>query len=122
MNLSPLWVGFLIGQGVKAVHWSTVGDAKAPDTALMHWARENGHLVLTHDLDFSALIALAGLSGPSVVHVRSQGLLPAQIGTVVLDVLRAHHEPLASGAIVTIDDAAARVRILPVRRVNTDTK
>ena len=117
MNLSPLWVGFLIEHGVEAVHWSTVGNAKAPDTVLMDWAREHGHLVLTHDLDFSALIAVAGLSGPSVVHVRSQGILPAQIGTTVVDVLRAHHQSLASGAIITIDDAAARVRILPVRRV-----
>lgn len=117
MNLSPLWVGFLISQGVEAVHWSTVGNPKAPDTTLMDWARANGHSVLTHDLDFSALIALAGSSGPSVVHVRSQGILPAQIGTTVVEVLRAQQESLASGAIVTIDDAAARVRILPVRRV-----
>lgn len=116
MNLAPLWVGYLVGQGFEAVHESAVGSPKAPDTVIMDWARENGHLVLTHDLDFSALIALAGLSGPSVVHVRSQGILPAQIGTTVVAVLRAHQDSLASGAIVTIDDAAARVRILPVRR------
>lgn len=120
MNLSPLWVGFLVAHGVEAVHWSAIGSARAPDTALLDWASENGHLVLTHDLDFSALIALAGLSGPSVVHVRSQRLLPAQIGTTVVDVLRVHQETLASGAIITIDDAAARVRILPVRRINPD--
>lgn len=120
MNLSPLWVGFLLDHGVEAVHWSAIGSARAPDTALLDWASENGHLVLTHDLDFSALIALAGLSGPSVVHVRSQRLLPAQIGTTVVDVLRVHQGTLASGAIITIDDAAARVRILPVRRINPD--
>ena len=51
--------------------------------------------VLTHDLDFSALIALAGLSGPSVVHVRSQGILPSQIGTTVVAVLQAHQDSLA---------------------------
>lgn len=119
MNLSPLWVGFLVGQGVEAIHWSAAGSPKAPDTVIMSWAREHGHLVLTHDLDFSALIALAGLSGPSVVHVRSQGILPSQIGTTVVAVLQAHQESLASGAIVTIDDAAARVRILPVRRAKT---
>ena len=116
MNLSPLWVGFLTGHGLDVVHWSNVGDAKAPDTALMDWARMNGHLVLTHDLDFSALIALAGLRGPSVVHVRSHGILPAQIGDTVVEVLRTHQESLTAGAIITIDDAASRVRILPVRR------
>ena len=49
MNLSPLWVGFLVGQGVEAIHWSAVGSPKAPDTVIMSWAREHGHLVLTHD-------------------------------------------------------------------------
>ncbi len=122
MNLSPLWVEFLVAHGVEAVHWAAIGSARAPDLVLLEWAREHGHLVLTHDLDFSALIALAGLSGPSVVHVRSQRLLPAQIGKTVVDVLRVHHERLSSGAIVTIDDAAARVRVLPVRRANPDSK
>lgn len=57
MNLSPAWVGFLEAQGFVAVHWSDVGDPRAPDRALMSWAREHGHVVFTHDLDFSVLLA-----------------------------------------------------------------
>ena len=48
--------------------------------------------------------------------------MQAPHGTTVVDVLRVHRERLASGAIITIDDAAARVRILPVRRVTPDSK
>ena len=32
MNLSPLWVPFLGAHGFGAVHWSTVGDPRAPDS------------------------------------------------------------------------------------------
>jgi predicted nuclease of predicted toxin-antitoxin system len=39
MNLSPTWVPFLEAAGFVAVHWSTVGDARAPDAELMAWAR-----------------------------------------------------------------------------------
>jgi predicted nuclease of predicted toxin-antitoxin system len=42
---------------ITAVHWSSIGDARAPDTALMSWAQETDHIVFTHDLDFGALLA-----------------------------------------------------------------
>ena len=32
MNLSPLWVSFLAGQGMDAIHWSAVGRPKAADS------------------------------------------------------------------------------------------
>lgn len=35
MNLSVEWVNVLAGQGWSAVHWSTVGDARAEDSAIM---------------------------------------------------------------------------------------
>ena len=35
MNLAPRWVGFLQEHGFEAVHWSSVGDAKASDAAIM---------------------------------------------------------------------------------------
>ena len=118
MNLSPRWVGFLTDHGFEAVHWASMGNPSAPDAALLNWARDNGHVVLTHDLDFSSLIALAGLTGPSVLHLRSQRILPDQIGAIVVGVLRAQESSLTTGAIVTIDDTTARVRVLPIRRTS----
>ena len=57
MNLPPGWVRFLREEGFEALHWSTAGDPKATDAAIMEWARRAGHVVFTHDLDFSALLA-----------------------------------------------------------------
>jgi predicted nuclease of predicted toxin-antitoxin system len=56
MNLSPRWALFLAASQVEAVHWSRVGAVTAPDTEIMAYAREHGYIVLTHDLDFSAIL------------------------------------------------------------------
>lgn len=66
MNLSPAWVDFFSTNGIDAVHWMELGPGDADDATVLAWARDHGHIVFTHDLDFSALIALAGSNGPSV--------------------------------------------------------
>jgi predicted nuclease of predicted toxin-antitoxin system len=72
MNLSPEWVDELARHGWSAVHWSKVGDPRAEDAVIMDWARSNGHVVFTHDLDFGTMLALAHANGPSVLQVRAQ--------------------------------------------------
>lgn len=116
MNLSPSWVGFLQQEGFEAAHWSTIGDIRAPDSTIMSWARENGFIVFTHDLDFSALLAATQATGPSVVQLRTQDLLPEAIGRDVVRVLRLRATDLERGAIISIDKLASRVRVLPIRR------
>jgi predicted nuclease of predicted toxin-antitoxin system len=71
VNLSPLWIDVFVDHGWPAVHWSTVGDPRAKDRTVMAWARENGRVVFTHDLDFGTLLALTRETGPSVVQVRA---------------------------------------------------
>lgn len=60
MNLPPSWVEFLSRHGIEAVHWTDVGDIRASDADIMRWAVENEHVVFTHDLDFSTLLAVTG--------------------------------------------------------------
>ena len=116
MNLSPTWVPFLVQEGVEAVHWATVGRPTAPDPELMDWAREGGYVVFTHDLDFGALLATVGATGPSVLQARTLDLLPRAIGADVLRVLRQYADELDRGALVTLDGSTARARVLPIRR------
>jgi predicted nuclease of predicted toxin-antitoxin system len=116
MNLSPMWVRFLEENGFEAVHWSTTGEPTASDAIIMAWARDNGFVVITHDLDFSALLASTEAAGPSVLQVRTQDVLPDSIGSEVVRVLRDHRAALDQGAIVSVDQLTARVRVLPVRR------
>ena len=115
MNLSPAWVPFLEAAGLASVHWSTVGDPRAEDRELMTWARSRDCVVFTNDLDFSALLAITRGTGPSVLQVRTQDLLPAAIGGTILRLLTEHRSALLEGAILTVDDRGSRVRILPLK-------
>ncbi len=114
MNLSPEWVVELTSHGRSAVHWSTIGDPSAEDSAIMAWALANGYVVFTHDLDFSTMLALTHATGPSVLQVRGQSVLPEDIGPVVMAALRQHDAALAAGALVVVDLKKTRVRVLPL--------
>jgi predicted nuclease of predicted toxin-antitoxin system len=114
VNLSPSWVGVLASRGHEATHWTAIGDPRASDREIMDWARANGHVVFTHDLDFGVLLALTRASGPSVVQVRTQDVLPSAIAGVVTTALQQHEAAITSGAIVSIDEATSRVRVLPI--------
>jgi len=116
MNLSPAWVETFSAAGVEAVHWSSVGDPRATDRAIMTWAAEHGYIVFTHDLDFGALIAATQARTPSVIQVRAQDIFPATLGVKVLSVISRLYAELENGALVSIDPERARVRILPLRR------
>jgi predicted nuclease of predicted toxin-antitoxin system len=114
MNLSPLWVQFLTEEGIQCVHWSAVGDPRAPDAQIMQWARENGFVLFTNDMDFGALLAGTRAKGPSVLQVRAKDTMPDVIGRDVVRVLHLREGAIDAGALVTIDRARARVRVLPI--------
>ena len=114
MNLSPEWVVLLRQNGFEALHWSSVGNPKAPDSEIMQWARDNQAVVFTHDLDFGILRAHTQAGKPSVIQVRSQDVTPGHLGSVVVGVLSTHREIIEAGALITIDEARSRVRILPI--------
>jgi predicted nuclease of predicted toxin-antitoxin system len=114
MGLSPAWRETFHEHGVDAIHWSEVGDPKAKDRTILAWARDQGFIVFTHDLDFGHLLALTHVAGPSVIQVRSEDVLPESIGPLVLRALRQHEDLLKAGALVVIEPAGFRVRILPI--------
>jgi len=94
--------------------WSNVGPGNASDSELMAWAATNLYLVLTADLDFGAILAASKGSAPSVVLLRSDILAPNAIGTSVILALRQAEQELSDGALMSIDAAHARLRILPI--------
>jgi predicted nuclease of predicted toxin-antitoxin system len=113
MNLSPDWVEELVNSGWEAVHWQAIGDPDAKDAVIMEWARSNGYIVFTHDLDFGALLAVTRAQGPSVIQVRTQDVMPRALKARVLQILQEHARSLDKGALITVDEAKFRVRLLP---------
>ena len=115
MNLSPAWTAALQALGHDAVDWSEIGDARASDAEIVAWARQQNRVVFTHDLDFTTILALTRASGPSVVQLRTQDSLPSAIGPLFGRVLQSHDAALAAGAVLSIDEAHGRIRIVPLR-------
>jgi len=116
MNLSPDWVAVFQRYNIEAVHWSTIGKLDARDTIIMEWARNNNYIVFTHDLDFGTLLAATQANTPSVIQVRTQDVLPVSMENLVISALNQFETQLINGALVTIDQATSRVRILPIKR------
>ena len=79
MNLSPKWVPILRAEGWDSVHWLDAGLPTAQDRFIMQRALDEQRVVLTHDLDFGAMLAATGARGPSVVAVRIQDVRPQSI-------------------------------------------
>jgi predicted nuclease of predicted toxin-antitoxin system len=114
MNLSPSWVQALEDHGFEVLHWSSVGDGRAPDSVVLAWAKDNGYIVFTNDLDFGAILANTRASAPSVIQVRTQDLSPARLIGLVVRGLRQHESALERGAVISIDEERLRSRVLPL--------
>ena len=114
MNLAPRWVEVLEKAGYRAVHWTEVGDATAPDQAILSWAQSSGYVVFTHDLDFGAILAATKAKAPSVLQLRTQDVNPHHLEALVLSVVRQYQEKLCEGALISVDPDRARVRVLPI--------
>lgn len=115
MNLTPSWCEVFRSEGWTATHWSTVGSPTATDTTLVAWAIQHNHLVLTHDLDFSAILAASRDRVPSVVQLRAQDVSPEAHGATLVRLIREHRQELQEGALLTYDTQRSRLRLLPLR-------
>jgi predicted nuclease of predicted toxin-antitoxin system len=114
MNLSPRWVETLTHAGFEAAHRSSLGAPDASNAAIMAFARDNEYVVLTHDLDFAAILAATKAARPSVVQIRAENISPDAAAGPLIGALRQMAASLADGALLTIDPIHARLRILPL--------
>lgn len=65
MNLSPDWNAAFAAANIESKHWSEIGDPRARDVVIMEYARANGFIVFTHDLDFGAILPLSQAEKPA---------------------------------------------------------
>ena len=115
MNLSPGWAGFLTGNGIEAIHWSSIGSPDAPDSEIMIYAKTYDFTILTNDLDFGYILAITHGKKPSVIQIRKGALGYDRIGNVVLNAIKQLSSDIDKGALVTIDPLKTRVTMLPLR-------
>jgi predicted nuclease of predicted toxin-antitoxin system len=106
MNLPPSWTGRLAQHGFEAVHWSAIGAPTTPDDEILAWARDRAFVVITNDLDFSAILAATSGRAPSVVQVRMQDLLSDAAVNVVARALETYREEVEGGALLSLSTRA----------------
>jgi predicted nuclease of predicted toxin-antitoxin system len=119
INISPRTVEALSLQGWNIVRVSAFQMSKSPDVDILELARREGFFIITEDLDFSKLLAMNGLSQPSLITVRLSRSDPETTTQKLQELAQDHpdldHE-LANGVAITIDDRGTRFHRLPIKR------
>jgi len=114
MNFSPRLADLLTEAGHHAVYWRAIGRPEAEDIEILNWAKKNGYILLTHDLDFGAILAATGFKSPSVIQVRCRDILPRTILPFLLRAVEVFSAELHLGALIVVDEHRYRVRLLPL--------
>ena len=112
MNLSPRWVNYFINRGIEAIHWINIGSVNAPDTEIITYARIHDYVILTHDLDFGAILVVSCMNKPSVIQLRTSDISPDNSADIVTKTIQRLSDDLEKGVIVTIDNKKIRLHNL----------
>jgi len=114
MNISPDLCEVLTKAGWESIHWSAIGERSAPDTVILDYAKTHGYVVVTHDLDFSAILSATQARAPSVVQIRFQDVLSQDFLDLLKTTLKQFKGELDSGALLVMDASTSRARLLPI--------
>ena len=115
MGISPKTAAFLRSLGHDAVHLHEQGLHGLEDRAILTKAREEGRILLTHDLDFGELIAVSGAMLLGVVVFRLRNMRPERVSRYLEETISRHAEAMERGAIISVAEGQVRVRLLPLR-------
>jgi predicted nuclease of predicted toxin-antitoxin system len=114
MALSPDLAIWLRSQGHDAVHAAELALNRAADTEILSMALDAGRVVISADLDFPRLLALAGATGPGLILLRSGNYSEAESLECVGRVLMSVSAEDLPRSIVVVDHRSVRRRSLPI--------
>ncbi|NUN21996.1 MAG: DUF5615 family PIN-like protein [Candidatus Jettenia caeni] len=114
VHISPLTVKELQKAGYTVTRVTDNLPSTSSDSEIIQLASKEQAVIITQDLDFSAIIVQSGLNSPSVVSLRVADAKPDIITRILLNVLPSVEIFIAKGAIVSIDEYGYRVKKIPV--------
>jgi predicted nuclease of predicted toxin-antitoxin system len=114
MALSPALARWLNGAGHDAVHAVDIGLHRAPDTDIIARAKQEARTVVTADLDYPRLLALAHAVEPSVILFRRGDWSDADVVRRLSEVLASLSESDIVQSILVVDRDRVRRRRLPI--------
>jgi predicted nuclease of predicted toxin-antitoxin system len=114
MGISPRTVYFLKNLGHDAVHLSEQKLHRLVDDKILRKARDEGRVLLTHDLDFGDLMAASSAELPSVIIFRLRNMHPNQVNRYLEELVTEYQDALEKGAIISVVEGRIRLRNLPI--------
>jgi predicted nuclease of predicted toxin-antitoxin system len=115
MGVSRKVSEWLRTQGHDSAHLGEEGLARLPNGEIFVKAIAENRVILTFDLDFGEIAALAGHRLTSVVVFRLRNTRTGHVVERLATALEVAIEPLKHGAIVTVEETRLRIRELPMR-------
>lgn len=112
LNIAPLTVEALGRKGWDIARTSSLPPATSSDEEILETTRKEDRIVVTQDLDFSALPAAAGFERPGPIPLRLTAA-DSDSPAMRLRVVPQRTVELRAGGALTIDDGGVRVRRLP---------
>lgn len=116
MPLSPALASWLSDQGHDAVHAADLGLSRATDGEIMERARHEARTIITADLDYPRLLAVARASEPNLILFRNGNWSEADVRIRLGEVLAALSEADVASSIIVVDRDRVRRRRLPIGR------
>ena len=114
VNVSRHVVSHLRALGCNVTRVSEVMDAHSSDDEIIAEARRRGAVLLSHDQDFGAILAVTGAIDPSFINLRVSYVDAERLAQAIAAVLRATEADLLAGSVVTLDHGSVRVHRLPL--------
>ena len=114
MPLPPALAQWLATQGHDAVHASAIGLDRSADADILTRARQDTRTVVTADLDYPRLLALAGAEGPSLILFRGGDWREPDVIARMRQILNVIGEDAITRSIVVVDRTRVRRHRLPI--------
>jgi predicted nuclease of predicted toxin-antitoxin system len=114
MPLPPALAHRLKAAGHDAVHAVEPGLQRASDADILSRAKQDRRTIVTADLDYPRLLALARASEPSLILFRSGDWTEADVVARMDHVLGVLNEADIAQSIVVVERDRARRRRLPI--------
>lgn len=119
MPLSPELAAWLRIQGHDAVHAAELGLNRARDVDILARAKQEHRTIVTADLDYPRLLALAQATDPSLILFREGDWSDADVIVRMGEVLRALPAAEIAQSIIVVERDRVRRRRLPINKSQT---
>ena len=97
-------------------HVSDIRLSRASDREILNAARNDSRTIVTLDADFHAMLALEGVSSPSVIRIRTEGLKGQELAELLGMIWPKIEKNVIQGAMITVTEDSVRIHNLPVSR------